>query len=149
VVGMRSMPGSPCDAHTPGSQREQVQILSGVMPGTAIADRGYRGAEPPAGVRLLLSHTRRLPRNLNKLLRHRQATEPTIGQMKTDGLLARNWLKGSEGDAMHAPLCGAGHNLRLILAHLGVLLLALFAQLALAAAILTPPPTPRGAAASS
>jgi IS5 family transposase len=45
--------------------------------------------------------------------------------MKTDGLLARNWLKGSEGDAIHAVLCGAGHNLRLILAHLRVLLLAL------------------------
>ena len=29
--------------------------------------------------------------------------------MKTDGLLARNWLKGSEGDAILAMLCGAGH----------------------------------------
>ena len=49
----------------------------------------------------------------------------SIGHMKTDGLLARNWLKGSDGDAIHAVLCGAGHNLRLILAHLRVLLLAL------------------------
>lgn len=47
--------------------------------------------------------------------------------MKTDGLLARNWLEGSEGDAIRAVLCGAGHNLRLILAHLRVLLLALIA----------------------
>lgn len=28
--------------------------------------------------------------------------------MKADGLLGRNWLKGSLGDAMHALLCGAG-----------------------------------------
>ncbi|SIT48041.1 hypothetical protein BN2475_910016 [Paraburkholderia ribeironis] len=35
--------------------------------------------------------------------------------MKTDGKLDRNWLKGALGDAMHAVLCGAGHNLRMIL----------------------------------
>jgi hypothetical protein len=59
------------------------------------------------------------------LVKRRQAIEPTIGHMKTDGLLARNWLKGSEGDAIHAVLCGAGHNLRLLLAHLRVLFLTL------------------------
>lgn len=80
---------------------------------------------PPAGTRLLISHTRGLAPSLKKLLKRRQAIEPTIGHMKTDGLLARNWLKGSDGDAIHAVLCGAGHNLRLILAHLRVLLLAL------------------------
>lgn len=31
-----------------------------------------------------------------------------IGHMKADGLLAKNWLKGSLGDAMHAVSCGAG-----------------------------------------
>jgi IS5 family transposase len=47
--------------------------------------------------------------------------------MKSDGRLARNFLKGVEGDAMNALLCGAGHNLRKILkklrllcAHLGI-----------------------------
>jgi IS5 family transposase len=74
---------------------------------------------------LLLSHTRRLPRALKKLLKRRQAVEPMIGHMKTDGLLDKNWLKGELGDAMHALLCGAGHNLRMILAHLRVLFLAI------------------------
>jgi hypothetical protein len=46
--------------------------------------------------------------------------------MKNDGLLRRNWLKGSLGDAMHAVLCGAGHDLRLILAHLRALYCAFF-----------------------
>jgi hypothetical protein len=41
--------------------------------------------------------------------------------MKADGLLARNWLRGELGDAMHAVLCGAGHNLRMILRYLRVL----------------------------
>jgi hypothetical protein len=38
--------------------------------------------------------------------------------MKADGLLGRNFLKGAQGDAMNAILCGAGHNLRKILARL-------------------------------
>ena len=125
VVGMRSMPGAPYDGYTLHSQLEQVEILTGVKPSMALADRGYRGVPPPEGTRLLISHTRGLPPALKKLLKRRQAIEPTIGHMKTDGLLARNWLKGSDGDAIHAVLCGAGHNLRLILAHLRVLLLAL------------------------
>lgn len=137
VVGMRSMPGAPYDGHTLYSQLEQVEILTGVRPQMALADQGYRGAELPEGTRLLLSRTRKLPRRLKKLLRRRQAIEPTIGHMKSDGLLGRNWLKGIEGDAMHAVLCGAGHNLRLVLAHLRVLLLALLGQLALAAMALT------------
>lgn len=37
----------------------------------------------------------------------------------------RDWVKGSEDDAIHAALCGVGHNLRLIQAHLRVLILAL------------------------
>lgn len=35
--------------------------------------------------------------------------------------LGRNWLRGELGDAMHAILCGAGHNLRMILRYLRVL----------------------------
>lgn len=84
------MPGAPYDGHTLHSQLEQVEILTGVKPGLALADRGYRGVPPPAGIRLLISHTRGLPAALKKLLKRRQAIEPTIGHMKTDGLLARN-----------------------------------------------------------
>jgi transposase, IS5 family len=102
-----------------------VEILTGVNPSMALADLVYRGVPPPEETRPLISHTRGLPPALRKLLKRRQAIEPTIRLMKTDGLLAHNWLKGSEGDAIHAVLCGAGHNLRLILAHLWVLLLAL------------------------
>jgi len=35
--------------------------------------------------------------------------------MKNDGRLRRNWLKGALGDEMHTMLCGASHNLRMIL----------------------------------
>ena len=52
------------------------------------------------------------------MIRRRSAIEPAIGHMKADGKLGRNWLKGSLGDAVHAVLCGAGHNLRMILRRL-------------------------------
>jgi hypothetical protein len=38
--------------------------------------------------------------------------------MKMDRRLARNPLNGALGDALHAVMCGAGHNLRLFLAAL-------------------------------
>jgi transposase, IS5 family len=139
VVGMRSMPGNPYDGHTVDSQIEQIEVLSGVTPKIALVDRGYRGVEPTADTRLLVSHTRRLPKKLKKLLKRRQVVEPMIGHMKADGLLDRNWLKGALGDAMHAILCGAGHNLRMILAHLRVLYFALVAQLFFLLLITSPP----------
>jgi len=139
VVGMRSMPGNPYDGNTVDSQIEQIGILTGTTPKIALVDRGYRGVQASVGTRLLVSHTRRLPKRLKKLLKRRQVVEPMIGHMKTDGLLDRNWLKGALGDAMHAVLCGAGHNLRMILAHLRVLLLALIAPLVLARLMFTRP----------
>ena len=41
--------------------------------------------------------------------------------MNNDGRLRRNWLKGTDGDAFHALLCGCGHNLRMILKKLRLL----------------------------
>ena len=135
VVGMRSMPGLPYDGHTVDSQLEQIEIVAGQAPKLVLADRGYRGVTPASGARLLISHTRRLPDKLKKLLKRRQVVEPMIGHMKADGLLGRNWLKGSLGDALHAILCGVGHNLRMILAHLRVLYAAASVALMLAALI--------------
>ncbi len=53
-----------------------------------------------------------------KLLRRRSAIEPMIGHMKNDGRLTRCPLKGTEGDALFAVLCGCGHNIRMILKYL-------------------------------
>jgi len=61
------------------------------------------------------------------MIRRRSAIKPAIGHMKTDGKLDRNWLKGALGDAMHAVLCGAGHNLRMILWKLRLLCLFVIA----------------------
>jgi len=140
VVGMRSMPGNPYDGHTVDSALEQVEILTQTTPAIVLADRGYRGVTPACGAKLLISHTRKLPAKLKRLLRRRQVVEPMIGHMKADGLLARNWLRGEIGDAIHAVLCGAGHNLRMILAYLRVLLVAFVGWLATAMGFEATPP---------
>ncbi|MGS4946460.1 hypothetical protein ACVDG3_13335, partial [Meridianimarinicoccus sp. RP-17] len=49
---------------------------------------------------------------------------------KTDGRLSRCPLKGTTGDAIFAVLCGCGHNIRKILAHLRALLALLLAAIA-------------------
>jgi IS5 family transposase len=58
--------------------------------------------------------------------------------MKTDGRLARCPLKGTLGDALHAVLCGCGHNIRLILAHLRALMTEILRLLLRAIAAHTP-----------
>ncbi len=118
VVGMRSMPGNPYDGHTLAETLEQVGILAERAPTTAIVDKGYRGVEVE-GVRILRSGQRRgITRTLQAMIKRRSAIEPTIGHMKMDGRLGRNPLKGALGDALHAVLCGAGHNLRLLMKQL-------------------------------
>jgi transposase, IS5 family len=125
VVGMRSLPGNPYDGHTLHAALEQVKNLTKRQPKEVFVDLGYRGAAT-TGIKVYhrkLKHgiTARLRRDI----RRRSAIEPAIGHMKNDGRLRRNWLKGTQGDAFHALLCGCGHNLRMILRKLR-LLLALF-----------------------
>jgi IS5 family transposase len=125
VVGARSLPGNPYDGHTLHEALEQVEILADRRPARVFVDRGYRGhaIAPDTGTAVFISGQRRgMTRALRRALRRRSAIEPTIGHMKTDGRLSRSPLKGTLGDALHAVLCGAGHNIRLILAHLRALL---------------------------
>jgi len=110
VVGARSMPGNPYDGYTLAEALEQAAILSDVSPEVAIVDRGYKGIAIE-GVKIYHPGLRRgVTRGLRAMIRRRSAIEPAIGHR-----LDRNWLKGALGDAMHAVLCGAGHNLRMIL----------------------------------
>ena len=88
----------------------------------AFVDRGYRG-HGVDHVKVFISGARRgVTRTIAKLLRRRSAIEPMIGHMKTDGRLTRCPLKGMIGDALFTVLCGCGHNIRMILRHLRVIL---------------------------
>lgn len=122
VVGMRALPGNPYDGHTLGEALEQVEILTDQKPEFAFVDRGYRG-HGVENVKVFISGAKRgVTRAIAQLLRRRSAIEPMIGHMKNDGRLTRCPLKGTEGDALFAVLCGCGHNIRMILRHLRVVL---------------------------
>jgi IS5 family transposase len=122
-VGIHTCPGNPFDGHTLEGQLDQVERLTGKLPAMTFVDKGYKGhGVPKERSQVLLSGTRKLSYALKRHLRRRSAVEPEIGHMKADGLLGRNFLKGMAGDSMNAILCGAGHNLRKILARLRALL---------------------------
>lgn len=119
VVGIKTCPDNPYDGHTLDGQLDQVERLTGKLPAMTFVDKGYKGhGVPEERSRVLISGTRKLGYTLKRHLRRRSAIEPEIGHMKGDGLLGRNFLKGMQGDAINAILCGAGHNLRKILARL-------------------------------
>jgi transposase, IS5 family len=121
VVGMRSMPGNPYDGHTLREALEQVETLTEIRPKRAFVDRGYRGHGVQTTAVYIAGQKRGLTPALQRDLRRRSAIEPMIGHMKTDGRLSRCALKGTLGDALHAVLCGCGHNIRMLLAHIRAL----------------------------
>jgi IS5 family transposase len=123
VVGMRSYPGNPYDGHTLDDLLQQSQIISSVIVKTVAVDLGYRGwHETNANV---IHRGKTLSKRQKKRLRRRSALEAMIGHMKVDGLLERCHLKGLQGDAIHAILCGIGHNLRQMRAFWAALLFSL------------------------
>ena len=103
----------------------------------AFVDRGYRGHGVETAAVFISGQRRGMTPALRRDLRRRSAIEPMIGHMKTDGRLARCPLKGTLGDALHAVLCGCGHNICLILAHLRALIAEILGLLlrAIAAAV--------------
>ena len=129
MVGARSLPGNPYDGHTLAAQLEQTNTLLediGVKPHTAIVDLGYRAASPDVAPVQVIHRGRHktLTAVQRRWLKRRQAIEPAIGHAKHDNGMDRCWLKGNEGDALHAVLCAAGFNIRWLLRAIGRLGLA-------------------------
>ena len=118
VVGAQSLPGNPYDGHTLKGALQQVQRLTGQQPERCYVDLGYRGHRITE-VQVFQARQRRgVTRSIKRELKRRNAIEPVIGHMKSDGLLGRNYLKGRQGDAINVILSGAGQNIRLILKYL-------------------------------
>ena len=114
------MPGDPHDGHTLHSTLVQVEQLTGLRPERYYVDLGYRGHDVTDVEVFKARQKRGVTRSIRRELKRRNAIEPIIGHMKNDGLMQRNYLKGTEGDAINVILCGAGQNLRLILRHLRI-----------------------------
>ena len=116
VLAARAFEGNPYDGHTLDDTISQAEQVCGVEPRRVYVDRGYRGHDYDGDAKVMISGQRRgLTPQMKRELKRRSAIEATIGHMKTDGRLDRNFLNGKDGDAINALLAAAGHNLRLIL----------------------------------
>lgn len=85
---------------------------------TAVADRGYRGSKRSVKPEVILPSAP-LKRDSQEecqrkkyLCQKRSAIEPIIGHLKHDYRLCRNWLKGSQGDAINLLMAACAWNLR-------------------------------------
>jgi transposase, IS5 family len=123
VLHAKALPGNPYDGHTLGDVINSTETLTGCAIERAYVDKGYRGHKTENPRRVFISGQKRgVFGVIKRELRRRSAIEPVIGHMKTDGHLGRCHLKGREGDAANVILTAAGHNLRLVLAWLKLLL---------------------------
>jgi IS5 family transposase len=134
VLGARTVPGNPYDGHSLAGQIDQVEALTGRRVGRVYVDRGYRGHRlERAGLTVIVSHTRGIVSpTIRREMQRRNAIEPVIGHLKSDGLLERNHLRGANGDAINVVLAAAGHNLRLLLAWLRLLCVLIVAAISAA-----------------
>lgn len=127
IVGGQSLPGNPYDGHTLQGALTQTRRLTQTEIDEAFVDRGYRGHHEQTTTVYISGQKRGIKSGrLKQCLKRRQAIEPIIGHLKSDGRLDRNYLQGMDGDAMNVLLCCAGHNLRLILRCLKIFWLSIW-----------------------
>jgi IS5 family transposase len=130
VLHAKALPGNPYDGHTLRAVIEDTERLTGREIERAYVDKGYRGHDAPNPHRVFISGQKRgVLGAIKRELRRRSAIEPVIGHMKAEGHLGRCYLKGTDGDAVNAILTAVGHNLRLVLAWLRILLRLILAAL--------------------
>ncbi len=124
VLSSQALPGNPYDGHTLKGALSHAEMMSGVKIERTFVDQGYKkhGIEDS---QVIMSRQKGLSRSLKRALKRRNAIEPHIGHMKSEGKLGRNYLKGEFGDRLNALLVAVGHNLRLILSYLRVLFVLL------------------------
>lgn len=82
------------------------------------ADRGYRGVKQIGDTKILIpdvpkaKDTYYQKRKRHKLFCKRAGIEPTIGHLKEDYRLSRNFYKGVRGDAINVLLAAAAYNFK-------------------------------------
>ena len=106
------------DGHTIEQSLEQVYRLTGTKIKKLAGDRGYRGKKEINGTQILIpdipkardSYYQR--KKKHRLFCKRAGIEPTIGHLKSDYRLVRNFYKGLFGDAINVMLAAAAYNFK-------------------------------------
>lgn len=106
------------DGHTIEASLAQVERLTQRKIKILAGDRGYRGKKEVNGTQILIpdapkpSDSRYQKRKKHKLFCKRAGIEPTIGHLKSDYRLGRNFYKGVTGDAVNLLLVAAAYNFK-------------------------------------
>lgn len=114
VLSAEALHGNPFDGHTLKSALIDAETNSSKSITRAFADKGYRGHGIKDKQVFIPGTKKNLTVYFKRRLKRKQAIEPIIGHMKSDGKLERNFLKGRLGDRLNAVLCGIGQNMRLL-----------------------------------
>ena len=115
IVGAKSF-RNEYDGDTLSDVLTQVASARGCDPEIAICDRGFRGRKKVLDTTIVLPDaqlsevTEHFKRKARSNFRRRCAIEPVIGHLKSDFRLARNYLKGTVGDAINLILAAAAFN---------------------------------------
>jgi transposase, IS5 family len=121
----KALPGNPYDGHTLAEIIPDMEAMIGVELERILVDAGYRGHNAPLSHRFRIytsGQKRRMTPAIKREMRRRAAIEPVIGHLKNEHRMRRNYLAHAQGDAINAILAAAGHNFRLLLNWLRVLL---------------------------
>lgn len=106
------------DGHTIEAALGQVERLTQRKIKILAGDRGYRGREEVNGTQILIpdspkpSESRYQRRKKHKLFCKRAGIEPTIGHLKADHRLGRNFYKGVVGEAVNILMAAAAYNFK-------------------------------------
>ena len=125
IAHAKALPGNPYDGHTLATILPDMQKQIGAAINRIVADKGYRGHNAPAAYKykvFISGQKRGVTDAIKRDLKRRSAIEPVIGHTKSEHRMDRNYLKGSQGDAINAVLAAAGYNFRRLLAWLRRLL---------------------------
>jgi IS5 family transposase len=113
IVGALNFTENLHDSKTLSSALEQHIRLTGKEAQEVYADRGYPG---PKQINNTQIHIPKPDKNITITRRNkhkrRAAIEPVIGHLKHDYRMARNFLKGSYGDAINVMMAAAGMNFK-------------------------------------
>ena len=117
IVGAKSF-RNEYDGDTLPEVLSQVASITGKSPEKALCDRGFRGRTRVEDTAIILpstplhNATAHFKRKARKDFGRRSAIEPVIGHLKHDFRMARNYLKGTIGDAMNLLLAAAAFNFK-------------------------------------
>jgi len=118
IIGALNIEKNVHDSKTLEPALEQQQRLTGIILKNNFVDRGYRGVKEVSGTKIIIPDTpakNRTPyekQKLRKGFKRRAAIEPTIGHLKQDHRLCRNFYSGIKGDNINVMLAAAAMNFK-------------------------------------